>query len=266
MGTLVSFHAHPDDEAIVCGGTLAKVAAEGHRVVLVFATRGEHGELPDGGLAPGETLGDRRTQETLKAAGILGASRVEFLGYVDSGVLGAPTNGPSASFCRADVDEAAHRVARILRAERADALTISDEFGVTGHPDHVQVHRVGLRAADMAATPRVYEATMSRAQGQRLLALGAAMGLEEPPIDIPPERFGTADEIITTTVDVRGYLSLKREAMAAHASQIFETSLFLSMPPALFAEVWGQEHFIRRGAATDHREGSLFGNGRMRGG
>src|SRR5205823_3297764 len=81
MGTLVSFHAHPDDEAISTGGTLAKAADDGHRVVLVFATRGEHGEVDDGFLDPGEELWQRRVQETNRAAEIEGAARVEFLGY-----------------------------------------------------------------------------------------------------------------------------------------------------------------------------------------
>src|SRR3546814_5912329 len=92
MATLVSFHAHPDDESIGTGGTLAKAAAAGHRTVLVFGTRGEHGEVDDGFLDAGETLADRRVVETHRSAEILGVSRVEFLGYVDSGMMGTPEN------------------------------------------------------------------------------------------------------------------------------------------------------------------------------
>ena len=88
MATLVSFHAHPDDEAIATGGTMAKAAADGHRVVLVLATRGERGEVAEGFLNPGETLAERRVAETYSAAEILGIHRVEFLGYVDSGMDG----------------------------------------------------------------------------------------------------------------------------------------------------------------------------------
>src|SRR5207245_3467474 len=92
VATLVSFHAHPDDEAIPTGGTLAKAAADGHRVVLVFATKGEHGEVDEGFLDAGEELWQRREQESQRSAEILGAGRVEFLGYVDSGMMGTPTN------------------------------------------------------------------------------------------------------------------------------------------------------------------------------
>src|SRR5205823_10620939 len=103
--TLVSFHAHPDDETIPTGGSLAKAADAGHRVVIVFATRGEHGEVDEGFLDEGEELWERREQECLRAAEVLGAARVEFLGFVDSGMMGTPENDAPGSFWRADVDE-----------------------------------------------------------------------------------------------------------------------------------------------------------------
>ncbi len=92
MATLVSFHAHPDDECIACGGIIRKAAEGGHRVVLVVATRGERGEIPEGLLADGEPLWERRVAETHASAEILGAQRVEFLGYTDSGMMGTPAN------------------------------------------------------------------------------------------------------------------------------------------------------------------------------
>src|SRR5436309_684452 len=155
MATLVSFHAHPDDETIPTGGTLAKAAKDGHRVVLVFATKGEHGEVDEGFLEPGETLAERRVKETERSAEILGAQRVEFLGYVDSGMMGTPENDKPGSFWTADIEEAAERLATILRDENADVVTIYDDHGGYGHPDHIQVHRVGKRAAELANTPRV---------------------------------------------------------------------------------------------------------------
>ncbi len=258
MATLVSFHAHPDDEVFTCAGTLAKAAADGHRVVLVTATRGEHGTVAEGVLGEGETVAERRSEELLDAARTLGVSRVEFLGYQDSGMKGWAANGDERSFWRADIDEAARRLAAILDQEGADVLTFYDETGGTGHPDHVKAHQVGLRASQMAGTRRIYEAAIGRRQGQRLLALAAAMGLTELPIDLEPDRFGTPDTRITTRVDVTEYLSLKRAAMAAHASQIFETSLFLSLAPEVFAEVWGEECFIRRDAGANGPETSLF--------
>ena len=177
MATLVSFHAHPDDEAIACGGTMAMAAAAGHRVVLVTATAGECGEVPDGILAPGETLGERRQKELADAATILGVARVEILGYRDSGMIGTKENEDPGCFWQTPVDEAAARLARILAEERPDVFTVYDEHGNYGHPDHIQVHRVGVRAAEMAAVERVYEATMNRDHFRRLMTRAAELGL-----------------------------------------------------------------------------------------
>src|SRR5450755_4189989 len=170
MATLVTFHAHPDDESIATGGTMARAKSEGHRVVLVLATRGELGEFSPDALAPGETLTERRVAETQAAADVLGVDRVEFLGYRDSGMAGEPTNDDDGAFARADVDEAAQRLADILRDENADVLTVYDDHGGYGHPDHVQVHRVGVRAAELAGTKRVYEQTTSREHVRRGMA------------------------------------------------------------------------------------------------
>src|SRR4051794_18353832 len=159
--TLVTFHAHPDDEAIATGGVMAKAKADGHRVVLVVATKGELGEVGDGVLAPNEILAERRVVETQAAADVLGVDRVEFLGYHDSGMMGEATNDAPGSFWSADVEEAGARLADLLREERADVITIYDERGNYGHPDHIQVHRVGHRAAELAGTPQVFEATMN---------------------------------------------------------------------------------------------------------
>ena len=179
--TLVTFHAHPDDEAIATAGVMAKAASEGHRVVLVVATRGEHAGFGHQMLEPGEKMSQRRVQETQRAAEILGVSRVEFLGYVDSGMMGTPENDAQDSFWTADVDEAAQRLAKILDEERADVLTIYDDHGGYGHPDHIQVHRVGARAAELAGTPIVYESTINRDHIRRLLEQAVASGNSELP-------------------------------------------------------------------------------------
>ena len=162
MATAVFFHAHPDDEVIQTGGTMAKMAAGGHRVVLVTATRGELGEVPDGLLAPGETLTERREVELAAACAVLGVARHEYLGYRDSGMAGEATNDDPSCFWQADLDEAATRLAVVLDEERAEVFATYDENGGYGHPDHIQVHRVGLRAAQRAATARVFMATMNR--------------------------------------------------------------------------------------------------------
>ena len=257
MATLVSFHAHPDDECIACGGVIRKAADEGHRVVLVVATRGEQGEVAEGFLADGEELWERRVAETHASAEILGAQRVEFLGYTDSGMMGTPANAAPGSFWTANVDEAAKKLAAILDEERADVLTCYDDNGGYGHPDHIQVHRVGLRAAALAGTRRVFQSTINRdlvKRGRHLLADQA--GVETP--DIDEDTFGKPESELTAAVDVTAYLDYKRRAMRAHASQISEQSFFLAMPEESFRFAFGTEWFIRDGQGPGITETDLL--------
>jgi len=263
-GTLVCFHAHPDDEAIATGGVIAQAAASGRRVVLVLATRGELGEVPDGFLDSGETLTSRRVGEVARAAEVLGIARFEFLGYHDSGMAGLPENDAPGSFWSADVEEAAERLATILRDEDAQVLVVYDENGGYGHPDHIQVHRVGVRAAELAGTPRVYEATMNADAIARMMRERAddlaASGIELPDEVTDPEdiKIGVPEAMITTTVDVREFAGVKRAALAEHASQVSDAHFFLAMPPEVFREAFGMEWFIRRDAPPGLRESSLF--------
>lgn len=260
MATLVTLHAHPDDEAISCAGTIAKAVAEGHRVVLVVATKGENGEVPEGFLRLGETLGERRMKEQEEACRILGIARLEWLGYVDSGMMGTPENDASESLWSADFEAPAAHLAAILEEENADILTHYDPAGTYGHPDHIQCHRVGLRAAELAGTPRLYESVVNRDHIKENLARLSeeelqrvqAGGLDPAELD----GLGVAASEITTAVDVRDYLGLKRSAMAAHASQIADTSFFLAMPHEFFEQSFGTEWFIRR--AAGEAETSLF--------
>ena len=261
MATLVLFHAHPDDESIGTAGVMAKAASEGHRVVLVLATKGEHGEVDDGYLDAGEELWQRRVKEVTAAGEILGVARIEFLGYIDSGMVDTPENEKPDSFWQADVEEAAGKLAAILRDEQADVLTIYDDNGLYGHPDHIQVHRVGVRAAELAGTPKVYEATINRDYMQRVLRMAQEGELgDEVPDDVPSEDFqlGKPEEMITTTVDLKPWIESKRSAMRAHGSQINETSFFLSMPKEHFELGFGQEWFILRGAPPGTQETDLF--------
>jgi LmbE family N-acetylglucosaminyl deacetylase len=262
VATLVSFHAHPDDEAITCGGTMAKAAASGHRVVLVMATAGECGEVADGVLAPGETLGERRQKELAEAADILGVARVEILGYRDSGMIGTPENESPDCFWQAPVDEAAARLARILCEERPEAFTTYDDHGNYGHPDHIQVHRVGVRAAEMAQVDRVYEATMNRDHLRRLMARANELGFGDvsdlPDMEDIGDAMGLPEEMLTTAVDVSAQLEVKRRAMAAHVSQIAENSFFLTIPPAAFAAAFGTEWYRLRGASPGIQETEIL--------
>ncbi len=265
MAAVTFFHAHPDDEAIATGGTMAALAAQGHRVVLVTATGGELGEIPDGLLRPGETLAERRAAELSEAAAILGVDRQLWLGYEDSGMEGEPSSLRPGCFATADVEEAAARLAGILTAEGSEVLVTYDEHGGYGHPDHVQVHTVGMRAAALAGTPVVYLATVDRGFMENLRALMADSGWT--PSEQNEEQMEGADtmgepsERITTEVDVSAHLATKRAAMRAHASQIGEDSIFLSMPENIFSRVWGQEWYVRVRPAP-----SGLGNGRREAG
>ena len=237
MGTIVSFHAHPDDEAIASGGTLARAAAAGHRVVLVFATRGELGEPVAGVLKPGEQLAVRRSAECYTSAAALGAKRVEFLGFTDSGMMGEPSNDAPFCFWQADVEYAARTLAVLLDQEEPDVLTIYDDNGVYGHPDHIQVHRVGKRAGELSAVPVVAQGTVNRDWMQRGFRESGREG------DIPPN-MGKPESEITHRVEAVDFVGQKRESMRAHASQMAPDHFLLALPDAMFALGMGTEFYI----------------------
>jgi LmbE family N-acetylglucosaminyl deacetylase len=252
-GPVVFLHAHPDDEAIFTGGTMARLADAGYRVVLVVATRGELGS-PSSFLTTGASLAAHRADETRRAAGILGVARLEFLGYEDSGMLGDPANSAPGAFWSADTERVAADLAVLLRDEGAAAVVVYDERGIYGHPDHVQVHRAGVRAAALAGVERVYEVTVDReylhfVESHLVAEAGAstgtgqgadALGLAASPVGVPTV-------LLSTTVDVRAVLDRKREAMAVHASQIPESASAMRLPAAAFADVYGYEWYVRRG-------------------
>lgn len=253
--TIVSFHAHPDDEALLTAGTLARAAAQGHRVVLVTATAGEVG-LAASEFGQGARLAARRLTELHRSADAIGAARVEVLGYADSGLHGEvePAEGV-APFARADVDEAATRLAALLTEERADVLTSYDAAGGYGHPDHVQVHHVAERAAELAGTAAVLEATVDRDLLLRGLRLARRLRLLPPEVDLRMfQRAYSPHREITHRIDVRRWTDAKRAAMAAHASQATADSgdrtlaALLRLPRPLYRQILGREWFVRRGS------------------
>ncbi len=219
--TLLAFHAHPDDEALLTAGTMARAAAEGHRVILVVATDGNEGLAADSFSADGR-LGELRLNELRESARALGVARVEHLGYADSGSGPEPLPDlPGRTrFVRADLDEAAVRLADILREESVDVLLTYDANGGYGHRDHVKVHEVGARAAELANAPRVLQATVPRDALCRAVAL-AGKAYRFPATFDPTtfERSYSSRADITHRVNVRRYASAKRASMRAHASQ-----------------------------------------------
>jgi LmbE family N-acetylglucosaminyl deacetylase len=266
--TAVFFHAHPDDEALLTSGTMAALAARGHRVVLVVATAGEAGLATDALRADGG-LGERRLGELYASAGVLGVSRVELLGYADSGLAADPTPAPPPGrpprLADASVPEVAGRLAELLVQERADVVTGYDANGGYGHPDHLAVHRIAAAARDLAGTPVLLEATVPR---DRLLALARRVNRLLPAarrVDLAPwAQAYTAAADITHAIDVRRFARARRASMRAHASQATADSgartlgVFTRVPPPLFGLVFGREWYRQPGLRTDHRYDDVF--------
>jgi LmbE family N-acetylglucosaminyl deacetylase len=269
VATVVFLHAHPDDETMLTGGTMAALADSGHRVVLVVATGGELGEVP-GDLAPGESLADRRRGELERSAAVLGVARIAWLGHHDSGMAGWAENDAAGAFAGVPVEAAAAPLAALLRAEGAGVLVTYDEYGNYGHPDHVQAHRVGRAAAALAGTPVLYEATVNRDHLQRGMQQLVEAGLVTLPgqddrrpdgeaaVD-GPDAIGVPEALLTTAIDVAPWVARKRAALACHASQVTDVGFFLSLPEPHFTEAFGREWFIRVGEPAGIHESELAG-------
>jgi LmbE family N-acetylglucosaminyl deacetylase len=263
MSTIVYCHAHPDDEASQTSGSMARAAAEGHRVVVVFATHGELGEVAADAVE-GETVADHRRREAARSAVAIGLARLEWLGYSDSGMTGWEENDADGSFHGADLDEAARRLADVLDDEHADVLVGYDWHGNYGHPDHVKVHHVVRRAAELAAVrPRLLESTMNRDVIVALVKAGREAGMEVG--DFDPEQpmddgnlFGSAEDEITWRVEVSAYLEQRRASLEAHRSQATDIEQFLAMPADVFAGFFSHEYLIEPGVDGPMRDGWPF--------
>jgi len=273
MSTLVAFHAHPDDESLLTAGTMARAAAQGHRVVMVVATDGDPGGEAH---ADDARLGERRLREAHESARVLGVARVEYLGYADSGM--GPETFPDplghTRFVRVPVEEAARRLAAILREERADVLLSHDPRGGYGHRDHVRIHEVGARAAEIAGTPRVLEATVPREAIRRAADLAAKVRLLPPGFDRDGlDRTYSARSEITHRIPVGRYAGAKRASMRAHASQTAAgtgadrtLAALARIPRPLYDLVFRSEWYIDRAhegpLSRDIFEGAGGGSGR----
>ena len=258
MATIVSFHAHPDDEALLTGGWLAQRSAAGDRVVLVFATDGGAG-LTSAGAGP---LGVRRRAEAAASAQALGASAVEWLGYADSGMADAPGRGPGR-FTDAPVADAALRLAALLDEEDADVLTGYDANGGYGHPDHVHLHHVARRAQALAARPpRLLEATRDRTWLVRGLTVLRPFARRLPGLTVPGDDIYSTAAQVSLRVDVRDQLAAKRAALAAHATQasggVRTLALLRLLPSPLARWALGTEWFVEVSPAARDRRHSII--------
>lgn len=233
-GVLAVF-AHPDDESLVAGGTLAACAAAGVRVDILSMTRGEAGPICAGG-ADRALLGAVRAFELDEAGRALGAQTTTCLEYPD-GELGD-----------VDGDDAAAEVARHIARRRPDAVITFGAEGLYWHPDHIAVHAIVHRALVDAPVPWVYEATMRRRQMAELVHAMATRGLATDLWGLDPGLFGVPAARITTTVDVRSQLHRKLRALRSHATQIGPGHVLSVVPGDLAERLLGSEFFVRSGA------------------
>lgn len=274
--TLMAVHAHPDDESISTGGTLARYSAEGVRTVLVTCTDGGCGDGREGSK-PGDPRHDReavvaeRRSELERSCQALGISHLEMLGYRDSGMMGWPDNDAAGSFWTTPVGEAAAALAELFRRYRPQVVVTYDPNGFYGHPDHIQAHRITMAAAEATGIPdKLYYTAVPRSAmaefGRRLRELGVDFGADAAEGDGsagqgspeegreagagdaepagPREEWGTPDEEITSYLDVSGYTDRKYESIQCHASQA-DNIFFLKMDRPVFAELMGVETFVR---------------------
>lgn len=255
---LLAIFAHPDDETFGCGGSLARAAAEGQRVVLVCATRGEAGEISDPALATPETLGEVRERELRCAASVLGIDEVIFLDYRDSGMAGTPENDDPRAFINQRADAVVRRLVEIIRRERPGAVITFDPSGGYGHPDHIAIHHhtmAALSAAGVAAyapelggpwrTPRAWWMAIPRSAIRTLRDAMAAAGLDTGWADELVETgAGWPDEEIDLTLDVARWTDDKWRAFECHATQFGQDTLFRRAKDALGTRLLGQESFV----------------------
>jgi len=280
---LLLVHAHPDDESIATGATMAKYAAEGASVTLVTCTLGELGEIipPDLAQLAADRdggLGQYRIGELAAACAALGVTDHRFLGgagrWQDSGMMGEPSNQAAACFWQADVDEAAAALLEVIRDVRPQVMVSYDANGFYGHPDHIQAHRVAMRAFEKAGglVRKMYANTVPKSVLVGMVERMRGGDPEERPAagtgftpvqsagELP---FGVPDEVVTTEVDATAYLDNKLNAMRAHATQITVDSPFYALSNNLGVRAFGVEYYIllageRGPAGSGGREADLF--------
>ncbi|NEB04427.1 N-acetyl-1-D-myo-inositol-2-amino-2-deoxy-alpha-D-glucopyranoside deacetylase [Streptomyces sp. SID13726] len=270
---LLLVHAHPDDESINNGATMARYAAEGARVTLVTCTLGELGEVIPPGLRhlTGAALGAHRLGELTAAMRAVGVEDFRLLGgagrYHDSGMMGLPENDDPSCFWQADVDEAAALLVEVILETRPQVLVTYDDNGGYGHPDHIQAHRVAMRAAELAADAgwrieKVYWNRVPRPVGEQAFARLhdelPGLPFDKPGVlaDVP----GVVEEaLITTEIDGTAYAAAKSAAMAAHATQLEVSGSYFVLSNELAQPLFTTEYYeLVGGEHGDARESDLF--------
>ena len=277
--TLLTVHAHPDDETITTAGIMAHYAAEGYRVVCVTCTQGENGEIVVPELDTPENharLGEIRQVEMANALAALGPIEHHWLGFRDSGMMGTPENEDARSFWQADMDEAAGRLVRIVREAQADVIVGYNDFGGYGHPDHIRAAQVAKMAFERAGDPgaypeqlrdgveawrpsKLYESVFDfdrRGEMTRKLKdRGIQSWWDVDPNETEEQRgerealvarMAAATGPVTTSVNVSSYMEAKHDALAAHVTQIAKDFPFFALTPDDWREIAPTEDFTLR--------------------
>jgi len=278
---LLLVHAHPDDETINNGATMAKYVAEGALVTLVTCTRGEEGEVLVPELSKlasihDDELGKHREIELAAAMKVLGVTDFRCLGapkisWRDSGMLGTEPNNRPDVFWQANLDLAAGELVKIIREVKPNVMVTYDEIGGYGHPDHIQAHRVAMRAAELASDktfgegdawdiPKIYWNTIPISVIEEGISAMKEVGSDffgaESAEDLP---FAKPDELVTTLIDGEKFVEHKMAAMKAHATQISLDGPFFALSNKLGLKVWGQEFYT---LVKGVKSGELDSNGR----
>lgn len=235
--SLAAVFAHPDDETITCGGTLARYAAEGVRTSVVLATKGEVGEIAVPGAATPETLGEVREREARRACEILGVGSLHFLGYRD------------AEVDRADPEEVVGRLLEVFDAERPDAIVTFGPEGIGGHPDHVRIGELATEAFHRYrgrghGAARLYHAAIPREMVRESIEALRANGVAVPEFELDFDTFGTPVARITSGVQTAAHAERKIEALLAHATQM-ANSPFARAPRDMLRAFFAMEFFVR---------------------
>jgi len=263
--TLLVALAHPDDETFGVGGVMARAVDEGHRVVIVCATRGEAGEIADPSLATAETLGEVRERELRSAARALGVEDVRFLGYRDSGMAGTPENRHPGALLNADPDDVVGKLVGVIRDARPDVVVTFEPGGIYGHPDHVTISQRATSAVDAAADPsrlpeagsphrvaRLYYVALPKSVLREFQSAAKAAGIQWGLADGLQIEQAIDDKDIDAALDVRPWIDRKRAAVAAHATQL---GTMVKMPEEFRDRMFSREWFV---LARGERDGGLL--------
>ena len=270
-------HAHPDDETINNGATMAMYAALGAEVTLITCTRGEEGEVLIPELAhlaanQSDALGPHREIELADAMRALGVSDHRFLGtdslkYRDSGMMGTEPNNRPDVFWQAQVDSAADLLVTVIDEIKPHVLITYDEFGGYGHPDHIQAHRVAMRASEKSEwqIPKIYWNVMPKSVIQSGIDAMKKVGSDFMGVESADELpFAKDDSFVHALIDGNKYVDKKMDAMRAHATQISVDGPFFALSDNVGLQIWGNEYYtLVRGAKAEPideqgRETDLF--------